>query len=465
MHRRFLPVVALALAGCAGISTRSFRALGPERDRPVALAPPESGSELDAAAHAGVATGLARAGLETVPAGDPDALVLRVRVLDEREELAGGEALRTLGELLGGGARAAVDVLQAGSRAYNAQRVRLALVLEDPRRRRATGALFWDGFAGIDPAVTARQAGEESGEGAAQEIATQRERWFTRRIGDERLLLTTTPNLIPPGEWVLSNDEAFVFHLGGGLSDWLQSDLTLGALPVPVAAAGAIAGGEGIAAGGVAGFGLVGVLSLGAKVKVLEEGPFWPGIAASYDMVNVWGGALGAGGVVLLGKGVGAAGAGGAAALNLQFNLLTASAAKHFFDWLQVGTGLYVLDNHHFIPQTTTFAVADTFGNSATGSIRITHRFPTVTVPWISAEAAAGDHVRFVSEYLFSPGNGWLSLGARTLLYRTRFGLARAGHVAVKLDTAVLFTRYWDTHRARERTVALPWLGLAFYLR
>ena len=50
------------------------------------------------------------------------------------------------------------------------------------------------------------------------------------------LLLTATPNLIPPGEWVVSNDEALVFHVGHGFRDWLQGDVTLGALPVPAAA-------------------------------------------------------------------------------------------------------------------------------------------------------------------------------------------------------------------------------------
>jgi hypothetical protein len=298
-----------------------------------------------------------------------------------------------------------------------------------------------------------------------REIARQRERWFTRRVGDERLFLTATPNLIPPGEWVLSNDEALVFHLGRGFYDWLQGDLTLGALPVPVAAAGAIAGGGGAAAGGVAGFGVIGILNLGVKVRVLEEGALLPGVALSYDMVNVWGAAFGAGGVALLGKGVAAAAAGGAAGFNLQFNLLTASVAKHFRDWLQVGAGLYVLDNHSFMPQSEGFYVADTFGDSASSSSRITDRVPTLAAPWLSVEAAAGNRVRFISEYLFAPGSDWFVLGMRTLMYRTRFGLARAGHVAAKLDTAVLFTRYTEHDTGERRIVPLPWLGLAFYLR
>lgn len=453
---------SLVLAGCSGVSTMQVRALGPERERPIALAPPAGDSTADQVAHAGVAAGLAKSGVATVDPSDPSALVLRTRVLSADEEIAGGGALRTGGSLLGSAGKGAVGLLQSGSRAYNASRVRLALVLEARERPRPVGALFWDGFGGDSEAGF---AGEEAGEAMGREIARQRERWFTRRVADERLLLTSTPNLIPPGEWVLSNDEALVFHLGRGIREWLQADVTLGALPVPVAAAGAIAGGGGVAAGGVAGFGVIGVLNLGVKVKVLEEGPAWPGVAASYDMVNVWGGALGGGGVALLGKGVAAAAAGGAAGFNLQFNLLTASVAKHFRDWLQVGAGLYVLDNHNFIPQSKGFYVADTFGDSASSTSRTTDRVPTIAVPWLSVEAAAGNHVRFMSEYLISPGSDWFVLGMRTLVYRTRFGLARTGHVAAKLDTAVLFTRYTE-HDTGERKIApLPWLGVSLYLR
>lgn len=453
--------ISLLLSGCAGVSTLHVRALGPERDRPIALAP-SAGDGDDQIVHAGVAAGLAKAGIVAGDPSDPRALVLRTRLLAADEEIAGGGALRTTGDLFGSVGKGAVGLLQSGSRAYNASRVRLALVLEARERRKPVGALFWDGFGGGSEAAF---AGEEAGEAMGREIARQRERWFTRRVGDERLFLTATPNLIPPGEWVLSNDEALVFHLGRGFYDWLQGDLTLGALPVPVAAAGAIAGGGGAAAGGVAGFGAIGILNLGVKVRVLEEGALLPGVALSYDMVNVWGAAFGAGGVALLGKGVAAAAAGGAAGFNLQFNLLTASVAKHLRDWLQVGAGLYVLDNHSFMPQSEGFYVADTFGNSTSSSSRITDRVPTLAAPWLSVEAAAGNRVRFISEYLFAPGSDWFVLGMRTLMYRTRFGLARAGHVAAKLDTAVLFTRYTEHDTGERRIVPLPWLGLAFYLR
>lgn len=453
---------AAVLAGCAGVSTMQVRALGPERSRPVSLAPPAGEAAAGQVAHDGVAAGLARAGIAPVDPAAPGALVLRTRVLSADEEIAGGDALRTTGSLFGDVGKGAVGLLQSGSKAYNASRIRLALVLEAPERREPVGALFWDGFGGGGEAAL---AGEEAGEAMGREIARQRERWYSRRIGDERLFLTATPNLIPPGEWVLSNDEALVFHLGKGWRDWLQLDLTLGALPVPVAAAGAIAGGGGIAAGGVAGFGAVGVLDVGVKVKVLEEGPAWPGIAASYDMVNVWGAAFGGGGVAILGKGVAAAAGAGTAGFNLQFNLVTASVAKHFHDWLQVGTGVYVLDNHHFIPQSTGFAYADSFGNGTSSTSRITDTVPTIAVPWLSVEAAAGNHVRFISEYLFSPGSDWLSLGMRTLIYRTRFGLARTGHVAAKLDTALLLTRYTEHDTGDRKIVPLPWLGLALYFR
>jgi len=357
-----------------------------------------------------------------------------------------------------------VRLFQSGSRAYNASRVRLALVLDAPERGKPVGALFWDGFGGTDAPSTARAGGEEAGERMGREIATQRERWFSRRIGDERLILTSTPSLIPPGEWVLSNDEGLLFHLGRGLYHWLQLDLTLGALPIPVAGGIGYAG-EGVAVAGVAGIGVIGTLGVGLKFKLLEEGPAWPGVAASYDMVNVWGGALGGGGVALLGKGIAAAAAGGAAGFNLQFNLFTGSVSKHFGDWLQVGTGLYVLDNHNFIPQSAGFVVADTTGGGSSGSTRITDRVPTLTVPWISVEAAAGNHFRFISEYLFAPGDDWFLLGMRSLVYRTRLGLARTGHVALKIDTSLMFNRYTDSHTDRRKTGVFPWLGLGLYLR
>lgn len=455
-----LMFAVLAAAGCGGrVGSMHVRALARYGDRDVTLAPPFGGDPSGGALQDGIVAGLARGGITPTQSPRPGAFVLRTRMIRAGEEVAGGAALRSWGHTIDEHAESAVKAFQRGSHAYNESRLHLELLMWVPGREKPIGAAYWDGFRTEDEGALIRRAAEETGETMAREIAVQRERWFSRRVGDERLILTPTPNVLPSGEWVLSNDMALVFQLARSFKERFQVNVVAGALPVPVAGGVGVPVDGGVVGAVYAGVGVIGTLGAGVKVRVLDEGARWPGVSVGYDMVNVWGGALAGGGVFFLGRGVAGAGAVTGAAYNLQFNLLTASASKHFGDWLQLGTGLYVVDNHHFLPQSDDLLVAST--STASHS---TDRFPTIGVPWLSAEAAAGNHFRFMSEYFFTPGADWYLLGLRTLFYRTRFGLARTGHLAMKLDTSLMFTKLRHEDGS-QHAIVLPWLGVAFYLR
>jgi hypothetical protein len=479
-------MAAAALAGCAGrITARDMAALGHYRDRQVVLSPAGDGrlGELAASARRGAegplaaVTGTAPAGGASwdapAPAPAQAATAKPPLTIDVYPILPGeghGETLTAVGVVSEVGKAAggrvqqatgvAATIVGAGTLLYDATQVRVALVLRAPERKEPLGGVVWEGFRGASAAKTAEEAGRVAGEALARDIEEARDQWVTRRPGDERLILTPTPLLLAPGEKVVSNDMVLVFHAGVGVKRWLQLDASLGALPVPMAG-GIIYAGEGGAAGiGGAGAAIVGVATLGVKVRVLEEGPSWPGLSLGYDMVDIWGGALGGGGLFVLGKGLayadGAAGAGGA---NLQFNLFTVAASKHPREWLAVGAGAYVIDHHAWMPEGSALVVATRDG--VTGAVaEADAKFATTTLPFVSVEAAVGSHFRFISEYVAAPGADYLSLGVRTILYGSgRIAGLRKPGLRFRLDVATLVSE--GTHGGLE---AVPWIGAGMYL-
>ena len=118
-----------------------------------------------------------------------------------------------------------------------------------------------------------------------------------------------------------------LFHLGAGLTRWLELNLSAGGLPLPAAGGIAIAG-HGVAGAGGAGIVVVAAGAIGARVRVLEEGPVWPGVAVGYDLVDAFGAPLGAGGVFFAGNGVAGLGGAGAAFANVQLNVSSLAASK-----------------------------------------------------------------------------------------------------------------------------------------
>jgi hypothetical protein len=461
--------LALTLSACAtgGVGPGRVDALWRWRDRDVALAP-SGEDELSEGARRGAAAGLARGGVTPAEHPAPGALVVEARALGERDGERIGTGSREVARAIGGPVEGAVGLLAYGERALTAHQVRIELVLRAPDRREPIGGVVWEGWRGDEPAATAERAGEEAGEALARAIVRERERMVTRRVADERMVLTPTPLLLAPGEIALSDDEVVLVHVGVGVSRWLQVDLTLGGVPLPAAGGIAYAGDGGVAGAGGAGAAVVGLVAPGVKLRVLEEGPWWPGVSAAYDLVDVWGAALGGGSVGILGRGVAGAAGGVAAGANVPLNVFSFAAAKHFADWFQVGGGSFVIDDHHLLPQRAGFVAGGgtTAGTGAgTSGSTVIARLPTALVPYLNAEAAAGQYFRFIGEYLFAPGDGYLTLGIRTLVpLGRRVGAMRAGGSWLKLDTALVITGYESERTGQHRTTALPWLGVGLYM-
>lgn len=238
-------------------------------------------------------------------------------------------------------------------------------VLMSPDGKRRLGHARWLGTG--DPDALAPKAGARLGAALARAILRHQKDGFQREAADERLFLSPTAETMKPGEVAISNDEVLLFRVAGGVTPHLQLDLWLGALPLPpVAGAAPLPLPGGVAgAGGAAGL-LLGVADLGIKWRFLDETRLRPGIAVSYDLVDLFGAGLAAGGIAVAGGG-GAAGAAfvGTGGANMQLNLLALTASKHFGP-VEVSAGTWLMDNHHFLPQSEHFTL--TCPNSMTGS-------------------------------------------------------------------------------------------------
>ncbi|ATB30268.1 hypothetical protein MEBOL_003728 [Melittangium boletus DSM 14713] len=357
-----------------------------------------------------------------------------------------------------------------GLTAFEKSSGRLALegVLLAPGEDKPLGLVRWES-AGT-PETLAARGGREAGEALGQRMARRRDEFVNRRAADERLFLTPTALTLEPGELVLSNDELLLFRLGVGLGRRVQVDMWGGALPIP--AAGGVplflihaAGGA-----GAAGIGVLGTFDLGLKVKVLEESRYVPGLAVSYDFLNVFAGAIGGGGVVIAGNGVLVEGAAGAAGANLQFNLFSLVAAKHFGDF-QLTAGAYLLDNHHLIPQGAAVVVG-AGGNVEDGNGGIADgqrlpRLPTYVQGFVGAQYVLGPHSELAAEFLprapfeqsiLTTGVRWLVGGSEPR------GPLAADRLRVRLDLAALWVYLPQTPEGNGgHPFPLPWVGVGLY--
>ncbi|MBM7112138.1 hypothetical protein [Archangium primigenium] len=464
--RRWLAVgLALPLTGCALGSVRQVKvdALGPYDDaRGVDVqvtgdVPPALAEPLQRAFQGGVE---ARARRPVEAQGAP--LRVELRVL---EALAPEAAPTTDADRVAVQARTAF-----GLTAFEKSSGRLALegVLLAPEDGKALGLVRWES-AGTPEALAAR-AGREAGEALGQRMARRRDEFVNRRAADERLFLTPTALTLEPGEVVLSNDELLLFRLGVGLSRRVQLDMWGGALPIPAAGGVPLFAIHAVGGAGAAGLGVLGTFDLGLKVKVLEESRYVPGLALSYDFLNVFAGAIGGGGVVLLGNGVAAGGAAGAGGANLQFNLFTLTAAKHFGDF-QLTAGAYVLDNHHLIPQGAAVvaggagSVDDVNGGVVAGTPL--ERLPTSVQGFIGAQYVLGPHSELAAEFLPRAPfeQSVLTTGVRWLLGGSEpRGPLAADRLRVRLDLAALWTILPTTESGGGgHPFPLPWVGVGLY--
>jgi hypothetical protein len=315
-----------------------------------------------------------------------------------------------------------------------AGRLTFEAVLHAPRSDEPVGFLRYDRHG--DAVALLEDAGKAAGLRLGREIAYQRDRFVRRRAGDERLMFTPTPLTLEKGEWFISDDELLLVRAGVGVHRRVQLDVWLGGLPLY----GAIGTGAGAA--------LFGVIDLGVKVAVLEEGVKVPGLSLSYDFLTVFG--VGGGGMLLQGGGVVAASGG-----NAQFNLFALSMSKHFAN-TQVVLGTYLLDNHHFVPQGAAFASQE--GASSHEFARV----PFQVQPFVALEQVLGPHTSLAGELFprLSLAGTRGSLGIRWLLGGSSpKGPLAVERVRVRLDLAALVIKF-----PRTSPLMVPWLGIGLHV-
>jgi len=484
--RALFLVLVGCLAGCAVGSVRQAKVGGlaryPEAGT-IAVAPGQAnpGAATDARVGAQVSAGalgaLATAGLATVDVtGAGDHLTLHFDVIEAVAPAASSQGLTGLGKSALSSARSWIGLAGTGDAGAAAGR----LVIEGrlyTASQREVGYVRWEREGA--PEALAAEAGEESGQALARLVAVRRRDTADRRAADERLLLTPTPLTLEAGEVVVSDDELLLARIGTGLSRRVQLDLWAGGFPIP--GAGATGGaGHAIVGVGAAGAIVLGFFDLGLKVRLLDETRVLPAVAVAYDLLDIFG--LGAGGlgIVLFGNGAGGGGFGVVAGANAQFNLITAVAGKHFGP-VQVTAGTYVLDNHHYLPQSAAFqagcggAATDGSGGTAgaipcgSGYARL-GRLPTQVQPFVGSEVVLGPHSAIMAEWLIgdplassvaTSGVRWLLGGARPR------GVLALDRVRFRIDLAAVWLFQSADHQGSTqhgaRALPLPWAGVGFY--
>jgi hypothetical protein len=336
----------------------------------------------------------------------------------------------------------------------------------------ALGEVDWRGAG--SPEELAPAAGKETGATLAETMNAKREDFSTRRAGDERLLLVETPLTLAPGEVVVQDDELLLTRAAVGLSRRLELDVWAGGAPVPVVGGAVGIFPHDVQASGGAGLLFAGMFDLGLKVKLVEEGSVVPGVALSYDLLDLFGDAVGAAGGIALGQGITARGGVAGGLANLQFNVFGLSAGKHF-GATQLIAGGYLVDNHHFLPQSAVFATGGASlqqtsqgtGGSASGSAGAADltMMPAQVMPFVAVEHVLGPHSALMAELL--PRAPWWDSVATTGI-RWRFGFSRPwgplamDRVRLTLDLACVWAVY-PTSSTGGVLAPLPYASAGLY--
>lgn len=478
-----LSVSVSVVAGCAVGSIRQARVGGLARypEAAAIAVEPRPGTASDASIGARIAGGalgsFATAGLATVDvSGAANHLTLRFEVIEAVAPAASPASLTGVTNSALSSARSWVGFAGAGDSGAAAGRLTIEGRLYTAGQREV-GYIRWEREGA--PEALAAEAGEESGQALARLVSVRRRDTADRRAADERLVLTPTPLTLEAGEFVISDDELLLARIGAGLSRRVQLDFWAGGLPIP-GAAGAGAAGHGIIGVGAAGAVVLGFFDLGLKVRLLDETRVLPAVAVAYDLLDVFG--LGAGGLglVVFGNGAGGGGFGVVAGANAQFNLITAVAGKHFGP-VQVTAGTYMLDNHHYLPQSAAFqagcggAATDGSGGTAgaipcgSGYARL-GSLPTQVQPFVGSEVVLGPHSAIMAEWLIGHplASSVATSGVRWLLGGSRpRGVLALDRVRFRLDLAILWLFESADHQSSmqhgARALPLPWAGIGFY--
>ena len=467
---RTAPVVILAclLLGCATGAVRQTRVmpLAPYGDvQAVRVVAAEPGSRMAKELVSGARAGLPKAGWRMANEGEP-AYTLELRIAEAVTPVAAEASTRD--QLLSG--------LATFGGFRDADRGLLAVdaTLRGPDGGAELGSAHWQAIG--SPSSLASTAGLELGSALGKAMVPQRDEWYPRHAADERLFFTPTARTIPDGAFVLSDDEALLVRAAYGITRRWQMDLWLGAVPVPAVGGGVLPlPGAILAAGGVGGA-VFGVFDLGVKFVALEETRTRPGIAISYDLLDVFGAAIG-GGIGVGSGGAGGAGFVGTGGTNAQFNLLTLVAGKHFDTGTQLTLGGWLLDNHAILPQSASFVAACAVGGSASstaitqcsGSTPVAH-LPIQLQGFLGVEQAFNEHwsvaVEVMPTYPFS--NTKWTTGVRWL----PSGDAPAGFIALdRIKARIDLALAWmvldanpNAGRQSATPVYFPWLGVGLYV-
>ena len=473
MGKVALGMVACLLVGCATGAVRQTRVspLAPYRDvKAVRVVATEPGSRMAAELVAGARAGLPRAGWRMANEGEP-AYTLELDIAEAQTPVAAQASFRD--QILSGLATF------GGFRDADRGLLAVEATLRGPDGGATLGASRWQAIGA--PASLAGIAGLDLGEAVGKAMHVQEAEWYPRRAADERLFFTPTARTVPDGAFVLSDDEALLLRVAYGVTRRLQLDLWVGGLPVPAFGGGALPLPGAIVAGGGAGLALFGLFDIGAKFVALEETRTRPGIAISYDMLDVFGSAVGGGGGVGIGgSGLGGAGFVGTGGANAQFNLFTLTAGKHFSTGTQVTLGGWLLDNHNILPQSASFTAACGVAGSngvsggaamtkCSGGTDLAH-LPLQFQGFFGVEQAFDEHWSAAVEVLprYPISNTMWTTGVRWL----PGGDAPAGFVALdcikaRIDLALAWM-ILDANPAAGRQSAIPvyfpWIGVGLYV-
>ncbi len=472
--RRLVSVAgALALVGCATGAVRQTRVapLAPYADvtavRVVALDEP---SAMTAELVSGARAGLPKLGWHMANDGE-QAYTLQLHIAEAQTPTTLQTSLQD--QLLGGLATF------GGFRDEDRGLLAVEATLMAPDGGATLGSSRWQAVG--SPRGLAGGAGLDLGEALGKAMHSQEAEWYPRRGADERLFFTPTARTVPDGAFVLSDDEALLLRAAYGITRRLQVDLWLGGLPVPAVGGGALPLPGAMIAGGGGGGALFGIFDLGVKFVALEETRTRPGIAISYDLLDVFGTAIGGGGGVGIGGGgLGGAGFVGIGGANAQFNLFTLTAGKHFDTGTQVTLGGWLLDNHSILPQSAHFTSAcgvagstgTTTGTAMTrcsGGEDLPH-LPLQFQGFLGVEQVFNDHWSAAVEVLprLPISNTMWTTGVRWLPGSD----APAGFVALdRIKARVDLALAWmilDANPAAGRQhatpVYFPWVGVGFYV-
>lgn len=468
LRRAALLTLFSLLTGCAFGHVRQVKIGAPGRYRDVHAVrvsvdgnvPPEMAATMATSAEAELATA---ANLVHANETETNAFRWQIHVTQFDEPAASDGSTRALG-----GLKTAAGFSTRGAETTGALAFEGTLLAPDDRR---VGYVRWEG-AGSASGLADRASFEAAGE-VGRRIWMRRRDFVERRPADERLFLTATPMTLEPGQFLFTNDEGLLFRVGMGIGRRTQMDLWAGGFPL--VGGGALATPIGIfGAGGAA---ILGFVDLGLKHRFLDETENLPGVSLSYDLLDVFGAGLGGG--VFVGRGAGGAAIVGGA--NAQFNLGTLAVSKHF-GGTHVVLGGYVLDNHHWLPQSAKFVAGGAAAGDGTGAgtgsggTKIP-RLPTQYQAWGSVSQVVGEHTTLGMELMpRNPiANSFGTTGVRWALGSNRpWGPIALDRIRVRVDLAGIW--FYAPPRADKRNpdgtttrghgpyiAPLPWIGVGLY--